>query len=113
MSSKASVKNNVKYKKFVLTNFGHANFVGFLGLVKMLEVYDETVLYRANLQKVADALDKNVAAVERGIRLYLEFISMEHSKEELSNLLEYPFKDKLEAAEFIPVLKFYIDNILD
>lgn len=105
-----------KYYKFLFSNFGHANFIGCKYLAVVLKEYNDMELAQTCFERVGKMLGTTGAAIEKSCRFYMNLIAEEFAVEDLRVLFDYPFKPmqtKVTLAEFIPVAKFYIENIMD
>lgn len=101
------------YYKFLMKTFGHAEYAGCKALAHILEDYNPNENMQAQYTRYANSIGSTPTAVERVVRTYLKQITIDYNLEDLSVMLDYAFRPnqtKLRAAEFIPVLKFALDN---
>ena len=101
------------YYKYLMKNFGHAECSGCRALAHILLDYEPGNTMFAYYTKYANEIGSTPTAVERAVRIYLKQITKDYTIEDISVMLDYAFKPgqtTLKAAEFIPVLKFALDN---
>lgn len=101
------------YYKYLIKTFGHAHCMGCRALAHVLDKYKQGDKLQDVYKEYADEIHSTPAAVERSVRVYLNLIMTDYTIADMSVMLDYAFKPgqtKLNAAEFIPVLKFVLDN---
>lgn len=101
------------YYKYLIKTFGHADCTGCRALANVLYKYEPGNLIKDLYEEYANSVGSTPSAVERSVRVYLNLILKDYNLEDLSVLLDYAFKpgqEKIRASEFIPVLKFVLEN---
>ena len=102
----------VKYYKFLISNFGHADCKGCLYLAKILDKYEPDKSLQEIYQEYSAQTNSTAFAIARNVRTYIDLIMKDNTVEDISKLLDYQFKpgvDHLTQSELIPAIKFDID----
>lgn len=113
MSEEKTVKDFKFYYRYLIKTFGHAGCTGCRALAHILADYELGKHIQDIYKTYAEVINSTPSAVERSVRVYLNCITKDYSMEDLSTMLDYAFKPgqiTLKASEFIPVLKFVLDN---
>lgn len=113
MQEESTVKDFKFYYKYLIRTFGHADCTGCRALAHVLTTYKPGNHIQDIYKAYAEVSGSTPSAVERSVRVYLNCITKDYSMEDISTMLDYAFKPgqtTLKASEFIPVLKFVLDN---
>ena len=113
MQEEIAVKDFKFYYKYLIRTFGHADCTGCRALAHVLTTYKPGNHIQDIYKAYAEVSGSTPSAVERSVRVYLNCITKDYSMEDISTMLDYAFKPgqtTLKASEFIPVLKFVLDN---
>ena len=103
---------NFYYAKLIDT-FGRIEYNGCYILAYMLAAYKPGIQMQEIYKAYSDESGLSPAAIERAVRNYLAVIVQDYGLETISEMINYPFKPgqtKLKSSEFIPILKYRIDN---
>lgn len=101
------------YFDYLLRTFGGINMSGLGALAYTLEHYTKPSDVMNIYRQYAEEVHSTVGAVERSVRTYFKRILTDYTLDDLSMMLNYSFRPNqttIKASEFIPILKYVLDN---
>lgn len=102
------------YYRFLVKNFANVSLTGCHDMAVLLAMYDPDKLLKDAFEKAAEYTERTATAIEKSCRLYLKTIAKDYTIEDMSKFFDYAFKadvdDALTLAEFIPIVKLYLDS---